>query len=78
MKLFILKKIGNVENEHLIFAPLLTLKYIYINKNLDVWCFSSQLDRFEITCTPIRKKTVLKTVIFFKFFFAFLKPKIVK
>ena len=41
--------------------------------------FSSRRDGFEITCNSIRKKTALKTIIFFKnLIFAFLSTKIVK
>ena len=31
-------------------------KKLLISENLEVWCFSSRLDGFEITCTSIRKK----------------------
>ena len=54
-------------------------KKLLISENLEVWCFSSRLDGFEITCTSIRKKTAHKTLIFFKnLIFAFLNPKTVK
>ena len=42
---------------------------MFISKSLEVWCFSSRLDAFEITCTSSRKKTALKPLIFFNFFY---------
>ena len=39
----------NVENE--LFSKI--HEKLLINKHLEVWCFSSRLDGFEITCTSI-------------------------
>ena len=43
-------------------------KKLLISENLEVGCFSSRLDGFEITCTSIRKKTARKPLFSIKNF----------
>ena len=51
-------------------------KKSFIRKHSGMCYFSSRLDGFEITCTSIRKKTALKTLIYFKnLIFCIFEPK---